>query len=288
MSPACRDPPRMALLLLLLGGACAGCGAPADLRMEDSDSGLSADLTAATRDQSTGAIDLTTDAIDLSVPPLDAASLPDGALAPADVAGIPPPRSIAIANHSFEAPPTGPGTFLTRAAPPSWRTYGGNSIDFGGRAIGVLNPATTTLYADPVPHGSNVGVTFLLDNPNNQAFFAGIEAGMEQVLAETLQLQTDYTLTVEVGNIANDQRAPYQFGGFPGYRIDLLAGGSRIAFDNNTVAPGEGRFLTSTVRVAIGAMHPQAGQALVVRLVNLNAAAGIEVNFDDVRLVASR
>ena len=227
-------------------------------------------------------------ASDLAMPLADAAPpLADAAPPLADAEAIPEPRSIAIANHSFEAPATGPGTFLTRAAPPSWRVYG-NGIDLFARTVGVLNPATTTLYADPVPDGSNVGVTFLLDNPANQGAFAGIEAGMEQTLAETLQSETDYTLAVEVGNIAVDQEAPFQFGGFPGYRIEFFAGAERIGFDDNTLRPGEGRFLTSTVRVEIGPMHPQAGEPLMVRLVNLNAAAGIEVNFDNVRLVASR
>ena len=50
--------------------------------------------------------------------------------------------------------------------------------------------------------------------------------------------------------------------------------------------PGEGRFLTSTVTVAIGASHPFLGQPLGIRLVNRNSAPGIEVNWDNVRLTA--
>lgn len=193
------------------------------------------------------------------------------------------PASLVISNHSFELPAIGPGTFSTTAAPPGWSAYG-NAINFGNRTIGVLRPVTTTLYAVPVPDGRNVGVIFLMDNQASQTFFAGIEAGMRQTLAATLQTRRQYALRVEVGNIANDVNAPFLFGGFPNYRIDLLAGTNVLASDLNTLRPGEGRFLTSTVSVAIAASHPFAGQPLGLRLVNLNNAPGIEVNFDNVRL----
>ena len=63
--------------------------------------------------------------------------------------------------------------------------------------------------------------------------------------------------------------------------------GALIASDDDTLLPDEGRFLTSTVQVTIGATHPNAGEPLTIRLVNLDAAPGIEVNFDDVRLDAT-
>jgi len=185
---------------------------------------------------------------------------------------------IAVTNHSFESPATPPDSFIANAPPTGWAAYGA-SLDFSGRTIGVLNPNTTDLYLDPVPDGSNVGVTFLTPQMND-------EAGMQQTLAATLQTLTQYTLTVEVGNLANDN-TPFAFEGFPGYRIDLLAGTTVIASDDDTLLPGEGRFLTSTVQVTIGATHPNAGEPLTIRLVNLDAAAGIEVNFDDVRLDAT-
>jgi len=194
-----------------------------------------------------------------------------------------------IVNHSFEDPVIASGTFDTDAAPSGWSAYGGN-IDFGLRTIGVLNPNSTTLYTDPVPDGQNVGVVFLLDAFSNQTFFANTEAGLQQTLAATLQTLTQYTLTVEVGNIANDVNSPhnqFQFGGFPSYRIDLFVGGSVIASDDNTLLPNEGRFLTSTVAISVGAFHGLAGQNLGIRLVNLNSAPGIEVNFDNVRLDAT-
>lgn len=194
-----------------------------------------------------------------------------------------PAQSLVISNHSFEFPAIPAGSFSTVAAPPGWVVYG-NGINFGNRTIGVLRPVTTTLYAEPVPLGQNVGVIFLMDNPANQTFFAGIEAGMRQTLADTLQTGRRYTLRVYVGNIANDVNAPFQFAGFPNYRIDLLAGTNVLASDLNTLLPGEGRFLSSTVSVAVAASHPFAGQPLGIRLVNLNSSPGIEVNWDNVRL----
>jgi hypothetical protein len=192
-------------------------------------------------------------------------------------------QSLVISNHSFEFPPIGAGNFSTVAAPPGWSVYG-NGINFGNRTIGVLRPVTTTLYAEPVPLGQNCGVTFLMDNQANQTFFAGIEAGMQQTLTNLLQAGRRYTLRVDVGNIANDVNAPFAFAGFPNYRIDLLAGANVLRSDLNTLLPAEGRFLTSTVSVSIAASHPRAGQPLGIRLVNLNSAPGIEVNWDNVRL----
>ena len=190
--------------------------------------------------------------------------------------------SLAISNHSFEFPVIPANSFATTAAPPGWTGYG--SLNFGARTIGVLDPAGSTLYAGPVPHGENVGVIFLMDNPGNQTNYASSEAGLRQTLGATLQTKRRYSLRVEVGNIANDVNAPFAFAGFPNYRIDLMAGTNVLASDFNSLLPGEGRFLTSTVAVNVAASNPSGGQQLGLRLVNLNNAPGIEVNWDNVRL----
>jgi hypothetical protein len=104
-----------------------------------------------------------------------------------------------------------------------------------------------------------------------------------------------------VGNIASGISAvqPYaSFGffdlrGFPGYRIDLLAGTTVIASDNDTLNPDEGEFLTSTFDVVIGNGHDDEGEPLTIRLVNLNEqdindpVIDLEVDFDNVRLDAT-
>lgn len=183
-------------------------------------------------------------------------------------------------NPSFENPITAPGNFAgaQTSGPTGWTVYNRGATN-NLRFFGVWNPAMTPSFTDAVPDGANVGVVFL-DNTTGIA-----EAGLQQVLAATLQLSTRYTLTVEVGNFAPSAGAPWNFAGFPGYRVDLLAGSTVIASDNNTLLPAEGRFLTSTVTVSIGRSHANAGQPLGIRLVSLNGA-GVEVNFDRVRLDA--
>jgi len=184
-------------------------------------------------------------------------------------------------NASFELPVTPPDSFIANAPPMGWQSYG-TAINFSNRTIGVLNPNTTSLYLDPVPAGQNVGVVFLLDSLPTPT-----EAGLSQTVSENLALNTTYRLTVQVGNLNPQAGLPYDFTGFPGYRVDLMAGTTVIASDANTLFPGEGRFLLSSVTATIGGSHPAAGQTLRIRLVNLDAAPGIEVNFDDVKLTAT-
>ena len=201
-----------------------------------------------------------------------ALSLAVSAMAPAGRAAL-----INVTNPGFESPALANGTFNTDVLPTGWSTYGYVDV-FAGRNLGVLNPATTVLYAEPVPEGSNVGVVFLLTG-------GPTESGLQQTLADTLHVGMTYTLNVQVGNIAPDG-GPFNFTGFPGYRVDLMAGDQLIATDNNSLLPGEGRFLQSTVTAVIGASHPAAGLPLGIRLVSLDGPTGIEVNFDNVRLEA--
>ena len=189
---------------------------------------------------------------------------------------------VTVNNPSFESPITAPGNFSgsMTAGPAGWSVYNAGATNTD-RYFGVWNPAATDSYSDPVPHGANLGVVFL-DNTTGIA-----EAGLRQVLAATLQLSTQYTLTVAVGNFdPGAGGAPWNFTGFPGYRVDLFAGSTLIGSDNNTLSPAEGRFLTSTVSFTTGASHAQAGQALGIRLVSLNGP-GVEVNFDQVQLDAT-
>lgn len=188
---------------------------------------------------------------------------------------------ITIVNHSFEAPVAAPANFVggTNTAPAGWSVY--NTVAPNGlRFFGVWNPTGTDSFVNFAPDGSNVGVVFL-QNTTNLA-----EAGLRQTLSATLQPFTTYSLRVEVGNFAPSALpSPFNFTGFPGYRVDFLAGTNVIASDNNALFPAEGFFLTSTVSFTTGALHANLGQSLGIRLVNLNGP-GIEVNFDNVRLDA--
>ncbi len=185
-----------------------------------------------------------------------------------------------INNSSFESPTAGSAQFVggTTTGPTNWTVYN-MGVTSTNRYFGVWNPATTASYLDPVPSGTNIGVVFLDDATGN-------EAGLQQTLAATLQISTQYTLTVSVGNFAPSMGDPWDFTGFPGYRVDLLAGSVVLNSDNNTLAPGEGRFLLSTVTFTTGLSHANAGESLGIRLVNLNGP-GVEVNFDQVQLDAT-
>lgn len=217
---------------------------------------------------------------------------------------------VTILNHGFEEPYLGGNlpleyagdvpltAFPVGAAPSGWSPYGA----VGGFAfIGVLNPGVqaveplATYFPDGAPEGDNVALTFF------DGHQGGAEFGIQQTLAATLQLRTRYTLTVEVGNIASGVSVVQPFAGFgffdlrgfPGYRIDLLAGATVIASDNDTLNPDEGEFLTSTFDVVIGNDHDEDDESLTIRLVNLNQqdindpVIDLEVDFDDIRLDAT-
>ncbi len=214
---------------------------------------------------------------------------------------------VAVVNHGFEDPYLGgnlppqyagdvpPTAFPVGAAPNGWSPYG----SVGGNAfIGVLNPGVmadeplATYFPNGAPEGDNVALTFF------DGHQGGAEFGIQQTLTATLDLRTRYTLTVEVGNIATGISVvqPYaSFGnfdlrGFPGYRIELLAGTTLLASDDDTLNPEEGEFLTSSFDVVIGNSHDDENQPLTIRLINLNhediddPIIDLEVDFDNVRL----
>jgi hypothetical protein len=225
------------------------------------------------------------------------------------VAGTATAAPLTVVNHGFEDSYYGgnlpvefdgdvPATaFPVGDAPNGWDPYGA----VGGNAfIGVLNPGVmavipqATNFPAGAPEGENVALAFFGE------YQGGGEFGIQQTLADTLQPNTLYTLSVQVGNIASGTSVVEPFAsfgffdlrGFPGYRVDLLAGGAVIAQDNSTLLPGEGEFQLSTVHVAIGDSHAQLNQPLTIRLVNLNQqdldipVVDLEVDFDDVQLTA--
>lgn len=171
-----------------------------------------------------------------------------------------------------------------------WDLYDPNNITAGGEGniyfIGTIQPSPTNFTAG-APEGQRVALAFNRVGSGNQG-----EYGMQQTLAESLQANTRYELNIEIGNISG---TTLNLDGFPGYRVDLLAGGVVIAQDNNTLAGSipEGDFASTMVEFETGAVHGQLGQNLQIRLVNLNEidasfpSANLEVNFDNVRLTAS-
>lgn len=198
-------------------------------------------------------------------------------------------QSLPVLNPGFEAEATPPGAFLV-GVPSGWALYDpGGIVDQASGAVGRIRPLPGTEYfPGGTPEGDQAALVFLAGPVDH-------EAGLEQVLAAALQPLTRYTLSVAVGNIASGTSLPgssdggglfYDLSGFPGYRIELRAGGLLLASESGGVAPPEGEFRATALNFETGAAHPALGQALAIRLVNLDGP-GIEVDFDDVHLAAS-
>ena len=222
---------------------------------------------------------------------------------------------VAIVNPSFEAPYLGgdlpeqyagdvpPTAFPSGQAPNGWDAYGavGN-----GAFIGVLSPgvagidAGATNFPLGAPEGDNVALMYF------DGDMTGPEFGLQQTLVETLQPNTIYSLSAAVGNIASGKssvepyqsRGPYNLDGFPGYRVELLAGDTVIAVDSDSLQAvlqspeGEGVFAVTTLGTTIGDTHPLLGQPMRIRLISRNemdipGVRGIEVDFDDISLDAT-
>jgi hypothetical protein len=155
---------------------------------------------------------------------------------------------IAVDNPSFEDPVLFDNGFVGFA--PEWDVV--NS--------GTFNPLVPFSY-DFIPDGDNVA-------------YGGSGGSLSQILDVSLQAGQLYTLEVEVG--ARGDGTP-----FPGYAVQLLAGGVVLA-EESSLAPAPGTFETSVVTYLAPADDPMLGSLLEVRLVS----NGIQTNFDNVRLDA--
>lgn len=196
-----------------------------------------------------------------------------------------------VVNPSFEDDPNNFNEFFL-GEPNGWTL-----IDPGGIASAQDTPGTLTATGSPfynsgAPDGDNVAILFIGEDVGTTEF------GLGQVLADPLAANTRYQLSVEVGNIqsgAAQSGTSFDLSGFPGYRIDLLAGGVVLASASDDInAPiAEGEFATVILEHISSAAPAQLGQALELRLTNLNLSnpaftgADLEVNFDDVVLDAS-
>jgi hypothetical protein len=203
-------------------------------------------------------------------------------------------QPLPIVNAGFEADVITPGAFAV-LIPQGWTTYDpGFIINQNANSVGVIRPdVPQSFFPAGAPEGVNAALVFLAGGQT-------AEAGLQQTLSATLQANTRYRCSVQVGNIASGTSLPgsadgggvfYNLAGFPGYRIDILAGTTVVASDNNSIGATipEGEFLDARFYFDATNGHPQLGQNLGIRLVNLNApgtteAPNIEVDFDDVRL----
>ncbi len=180
-----------------------------------------------------------------------------------------------IENAGFENPVLADDEFSVTA--PGWDLYNPAKLAPIG-VHGCWNPPTGA-YPDEAPEGDNVGwVYWLFEEPK-------AILGMSQTLEATLQADTTYTLTVQVGN-TNVYNDFLELAGFPGYRIELLAGDTVLAADMNSLVLNEGEFGLSSINYTAGPKDANLGMALTIRLINLLDAPGVEADFDDVVLTA--
>ena len=192
--------------------------------------------------------------------------------------------SVEIINPGFEEPTLEDGEFTLTSEDteiPGWTLYNPDSldVDLDVADAGAWNPSEEQ-YPDGIPGGENVGYTFV-----DSSLVGTGEIGLQQRTEESLTADTEYTLTVDVANATGgDEFGDYS--GFPGYRVELLAGEEVIAVDDNSLSIEEGSFGTATVSYTATEDDSFLDRNLGIRLVNLNAAPGLEVDFDNVSLSA--
>ncbi|QEG33645.1 hypothetical protein Pr1d_09090 [Bythopirellula goksoeyrii] len=98
----------------------------------------------------------------------------------------------------------------------------------------IGNPGVFANFPAGAAEGQRVGIAFNFEGSDGQG-----EYGFFQELDATLQAHTTYTLEVEIGNIdsataMNGEFFPLE--GFPGYRVELQAGGMMLEEDDNLLA----------------------------------------------------
>jgi hypothetical protein len=168
------------------------------------------------------------------------------ALALSSVASAAP---IPVTNQGFESPVASPGGFTTQpTVVPGW-TY----LPSGG--AGIIYP-TVASWGYVTPHGNQVLYT------NGSSY--------EQVTGATVQPNRTYTLRV-----ALVERPAYS----NSYTIQLRAGSTVVAQDNNSVHPPDGAAADSVLVYNSPASGPTIGQPISIRL-----GGTTQTNFDNVRL----
>jgi PEP-CTERM motif len=217
--------------------------------------------------------------------------------------------SLSITNAGFETPVLGDDQFTDQlgiANPPGitdflpgWDIYDPNGIlaSFTGPepttgdfpSVGVWNPPARN-YPGEAPEGNNVGFVYLPTySPKLVTVGSGV-VGISQTLSSGLTAKTLYTLKVNVGNTTGINSSfpsvTEIYTGFPGYEVQLLAGGNILATES-ALTPAEGTFATSVLSFVTTADNPYLGTPLQIRLINKNAAGGANVDFDNVKLEAT-
>ena len=159
----------------------------------------------------------------------------------------------------------------------NWNFENNDPIANGGWSVSTLDGWTITgtggggtFYANKDANGDGIGDAYVSPPSSRVAFSNG--GAISQTLTNTLTAGHLYTLTVEVGN-----RLPTAF---PGYSIELWEGGNLFMSASSLLGtapiPVDGYFTTVTAE----RLATFDGGQLEIHL----TSAGIQTNFDDVRL----
>ena len=170
--------------------------------------------------------------------------------------------AVTITNPGFETPVLADGGYsIDFTDCPGWSDVDVNT------AGGVWNPGLSSGGVDG--YGGNA--------PEGQNIAYVNSSGIKQVLTKTFAVDTTYTLTVKVGNTEGFD--------WTGYKVQLLAGETVLAEDDNSKTPATDTFETSTVTYTYDSGDAAlVGQALQIRLFCLGS--GGEADFDNVQLTA--
>lgn len=179
--------------------------------------------------------------------------------------------AIPVGEHSFEGAKSvggwtgGSGAVVgssTASLPFPWTNPG------GGCGSGWT---TNAQYTGGIPHGDIYA-------------YANSGASIDQTLADTLQAATTYTLTVAVGWRKDLPVTGYPV--FPGYGIELWAGGTKLVSDYDAGHGGTGAATPApdqwkdAVVTYTSPDNVTPGQSLQIRLIGY----GIQTDYDNVRL----
>ena len=159
-----------------------------------------------------------------------------------------------IVNAGFEDPafPNPDDEYYREGAPTGWTQIGWDSS-----VVGTWRVTYDDFTPVVAPEGQNVAYTKTQRGGTSWV-------GLQQILDTPFAGGKNYTLNVEVGNSWHYW--------FSGYRIQLLAGDTVIAEDNNTLHPDWYEWATSTVEYTYDPLNfddSLVGELLGIQLINL-------------------
>jgi hypothetical protein len=194
--------------------------------------------------------------------------------------------SLTVLNAGFEdsyLPNDGDYTWGEDILGWSFGYYDGNEWTSDWAAAGASNPNEIDGFTGGAAEGNNTMFVIHMTSPLSPPLLAGAS----QALVDTLKANTEYVLSVQVGN------ALYNYNYWVGnstadYRLELLAGNVLLEFDTGE-SPVSDTWEPHSLTYNSGSNPAQKGQPLAVRLIALGEIVfpDYQLDFDDVTLTAT-